>query len=293
MVKCKLIFRELVLDDKVSTAVMKSLLDAIDIFENSGGSTIDRDGFLDALVDGINICKVNNAIQMTYLNWLIYDSIQVLEGFNDNSYDDLERVTRKTLTYLMKLIEADPEASKAYISFEDISSDGELTLILEDHKMSFKGKIDKDVREMFLETNTGEHMNVSLREHLAILGELDNRFDGLLDYPQIIMDILNRLDRKIENKNDIKRAVAGINLHDYLLREDLVVNDYNGDEYNKNNMELLVVLAAKLMETMVALQIHRNDRVRYVPLPVDAAGICVFIEEPYIGNINVEEIGLF
>ena len=109
----------------------------------------------------------------------------------------------------------------------------------------------------------------------------------------IITDILNRLDRKIEDKRDIKRAVAGINLNDYLLREDLVVNDYNGDEYNKNNMELLVVLAAKLMETMVALQIHRNDRVRYVPLPVDAAGICVFIEEPYIGNINVEEIGLF
>ena len=293
MAKCKLIFRKLVLDDKKSTAVMKSLLDAIDIFENSGGSTIDRDGFLDALVDGINICKVNNAIQMTYLNWLIYDSIQVLEGFNDNSYDDLERVTRKTLTYLMKLIEADPEASKAYIRFEDISSDGELTLILEDREMNFKGKIDKDVREMFLETNTGEHMNVSLREHLAILGELDNRFDGLLDYPQIITDILNRLDRKIEDKRDIKRAVAGINLNDYLLREDLVVNDYNGDEYNKNNMELLVALAAKLMETMVALQIHRNDRVRYVPLPVDAAGICVFIEEPYIGNINVEEIGLF
>ena len=293
MVKCKLIFRKLVLDDKISTAVMKSLLDAIDIFENSGGSTIDRDGFLDALVDGINICKVNNAVQMAYLNWLIYDSIQVLGVFNDNSYEDLERVTRKTLTYLMKLIEANPEASKAYISFEDISSDGELTLILEDHKMSFKGKIDKDVREMFLETNTGEHMNVSLREHLAILGELDNRFDGLLDYPQIITDILNRLDRKIEDKRDIKRAVAGINLNDYLLREDLVVNDYNGDEYNKNNMELLVALAAKLMETMVALQIHRNDRIRYVPLPVDAAGICVFIEEPYIGNINVEEIDLF
>ena len=293
MAKCKLIFRKLVLDDKKSTAIMKSLLDGIDIFENSGGSTIDRDGFLDALVDGINICKVNNAIQMTYLNWLIYDSIQVLEDFNDNSYDDLERVTRKTLTYLMKLIEANPEASKAYISFEDISSDGELTLILEDHKMSFKGKIDKDVREMFLETNTGEHMNVSLREHLAILGELDNRFDGLLDYPQIIMDILNRLDRKIENKNDIKRAVAGINLHDYLLREDLFVNDYDGDEHNKNNMELLVALAVKLMETMVALQIHHNYRIRYVPLPVDAAGICVFIKEPYIGNINVEEIGLF
>ena len=293
MAKCKLIFRKLVLDDKKSTAVMKSLLDAIDIFENSGGSTIDRDGFLDALVDGINICKVNNAIQMTYLNWLIYDSIQVLEAFNDNSYDDLERVTRKTLTYLMKLIEADPEASKAYIRFEDISSDGELTLILEDREMNFKGKIDKDVREMFLETNTGEHMNVSLREHLAILGELDNRFDGLLDYPQIITDILNRLDRKIEDKRDIKRAVAGINLNDYLLREDLVVNDYNGDEYNKNNMELLVALAAKLMETMVALQIHRNDRICYVPLPVDAAGICVFIEEPYIGNINVKEIGLF
>ena len=293
MAKCKLIFRKLILDDKKSTAVMKSLLDAIDIFENSGGSTIDRDGFLDALVDGINICKVNNAVQMAYLNWLIYDSIQVLEGFNDNSYDDLERVTRKTLTYLTKLIEANPEASKAYIRFEDISSDGELTLILEDHKMSFKGKIDKDVREMFLETNTGEHMNVSLREHLAILGELDNRFDGLLDYPQIIVDILNRLDRKIEDKRDIKRAVAGINLHDYLLREDLVVNDYNGDEHNKNNMELLVALAAKLMETMVALRIHRNDRICYVPLPVDAAGICVFIEEPYIGNINVEEIGLF
>ena len=272
---------------------MKSLLDAIDIFENSSGCTVNQDGFLDALVDGINICKVNNAVQMAYLNWLIYDSIQVLGVFNDNSYEDLERVTRKTLTYLMKLIETNPEASKAYVSFEDISSDGELTLILEDREMNFKGKIDKDVREMFLETNTGEHMNVSLREHLAILGELDNRFDGLLDYPQIITDILNRLDRKIEDKRDIKRAVAGINLNDYLLREDLVVNDYNGDEYNKNNMELLVVLAAKLMETMVALQIHRNDRVRYVPLPVDAAGICVFIEEPYIGNINVEEIGLF
>ena len=293
MVKCKLIFRKLVLDDKKSTAVMKSLLDAIDIFENSGGCTIDRDGFLDALVDGINICRVNNAVQMTYLNWLIYDSIQVLGAFNDGSYDDLERVTRKTLTYLMKLIEANPEASKAYISFEDISSDGELTLILEDREMNYKGKIDKDVREMFLETNTGEHMNVSLREHLAILGELDNRFDGLLDYPQIIVDILNRLDRKIEDKRDIKRAVAGINLHDYLLREDLVVNDYNGDEHNKNNMELLVALAAKLMETMVALRIHRNDRICYVPLPVDSAGICVFIEEPYIGNINVEEIGLF
>lgn len=293
MAKCKLIFRKLVLDDKKSTAVMKSLLDAIDIFENSGGSTIDRDGFLDALIDGINICKVNNAVQMAYLNWLIYDSIQVLEDFNDNSYDDLERVTRKTLTYLMKLIEVDPEASKAYISFEDISSDGELTLILEDNEMNFKAKINEDVREMFLEINTGEHMNVSLREHLAILGELDNRFDGLLDYPQIIMDILKRLDRKIEDKIDIKRAVAGINLHDYLLREDLFVNDYDGDEYNKNNMELLVALAVKLMETMVALQIHHNDRIRYVPLPVDAAGICVFIKEPYIGNINVEEIGLF
>lgn len=293
MVKCKLIFRKLVLDDKKSTAVMKSLLDAIDIFENSGGSTIDRDGFLDALVDGINICKVNNAVQMAYLNWLIYDSIQVLGAFNDSSYDDLERVTRKTLTYLMKLIEANPEASKAYVSFDDISSDGELTLILEDHEMNFKGKIDEDVREIFLETNTGEHMNVSLREHLAILGELDNRFDGLLDYPQIIMDILKRLDRKIEDKNDIKRAVAGINLHDYLLREDLVVDDYDGDEHNKSNMELLVALATKLMETMAALKIHHNDRVQYVSLPVDAAGICVFIKDPFFGNINVEEIGFF
>lgn len=293
MVKCKLIFRKLVLDDKKSTAVMKSLLDAIDIFENSGGSTIDRDGFLDALVDGINICRVNNAVQMAYLNWLIYDSIQVLGAFNDSSYDDLERVTRKTLTYLMKLIEANPEASKAYVSFDDISSDGELTLILEDHEMNFKGKIDEDVREIFLETNTGEHMNVSLREHLAILGELDNRFDGLLDYPQIIMDILKRLDRKIEDKNDIKRAVAGINLHDYLLREDLVVDDYDGDEHNKSNMELLVALATKLMETMAALKIHHNDRVQYVSLPVDAAGICVFIKDPFFGNINVEEIGFF
>lgn len=293
MVKCKLIFRKLVLDDKKSTAIMKSLLDGIDIFENSGGSTIDRDGFLDALVDGINICKVNNAVQMAYLNWLIYDSIQVLEDFNDSIYDELESVTRKTLTYLMKLIEANPEASKAYVRFEDISSDGELTLILEDHEMNFKGKIDDDVREMFLETNTGEHMNVSLREHLAILGELDNRFDGLLDYPQIIMDILKRLDRKIEDKNDIKRAVAGINLHDYLLREDLVVDDYDGDEHNKSNMELLVALATKLMETMAALKIHHNDRVQYVSLPVDAAGICVFIKDPFFGNINVEEIGFF
>lgn len=293
MVKCKLIFRKLVLDDKVSTAVMKSLLDAIDIFENTGGCTINHDGFLDALVDGINICRVNNAVQMAYLNWLIYDSIQVLGAFNDSSYDDLERVTRKTLTYLMKLIEANPEASKAYVSFDDISSDGELTLILEDHEMNFKGKIDEDVREIFLETNTGEHMNVSLREHLAILGELDNRFDGLLDYPQIIMDILKRLDRKIEDKNDIKRAVAGINLHDYLLREDLVVDDYDGDEHNKSNMELLVALATKLMETMAALKIHHNDRVQYVSLPVDAAGICVFIKDPFFGNINVEEIGFF
>lgn len=293
MVKCKLIFRRLVLDDKKSTTVMNSLLDAIDIFEDSGGSTIDRKGFLDALVDGINICKVNNAVQMTYLNWLIYDSIQVLEDFNENSYDDLERVTRKTLTYLMKLIEANPETSKAYVSFEDISSDGVLTLILEDREMNFKGKIDKDVRDMFLETNTGDHMNVSLREHLAILGELDNRFDGMLDYPQIITDIINRLDRKIENKHDIKRAVVGINLNDYLLREDLVVNDYDGDEHNKNNMELLVVLAAKLMETMVALKIHQNNRIRYIPLPVDSAGICVFIQEPFIGNINVKEIGFF
>ena len=293
MAKCKLIFRKLVLDDKVCTAVMKSLLDAIDIFENTGGSTIDRDGFLDALVDGINICKVNNAVQMTYLNWLIYDSIQVLEGFSDNSYDDLESVTRKTLTYLMKLVADNPDACKAYVSFEDISSDGEITLILEDREMNFKGKIDNDVRDMFLETNTGDHMNVSLREHLAILGELDNRYDGLLDYPQIITDILNRLDRKIEDKLDIKRAVSGINLNDYLLREDLVVNEYDGDEYNKKNHELLLALAMKLMETVLALKIHRNDRMHYVPLPVDACGICVFIAEPFVGNINVKEIGFF
>ena len=293
MGKCKLIYRKLVLDDKKSTTIMKNLLDAIDIFENSGGSTVDRVGFLDALVDGINICKVNNAVQIPYLNWLIYDSIQVLEAFNHDSYDGLTVATRKALTYLMKLIGANPESSKAYVRFEDISSDGVITLVLEDHEMNFKGKIDKDVRDMFLETSTGDHLNVSLREHLAILSELDNRFDGLLDYPQIISDIISLLDRKIESKRDIKNAVFGFDLNDYLLSEDFLGDSHDGDVYNKNNMELLVALAMKLMETMVALRIHRGDRIRYVPLPVDAAGICVFIEGPYVGNINVKEIGFF
>ena len=68
MGKCKLIYRKLVLEDKKSTTIIKNLLDAIDIFENSGGSTVDRDEFLNTLMDGINICKVNNAVQIPYLN---------------------------------------------------------------------------------------------------------------------------------------------------------------------------------------------------------------------------------
>ena len=206
MVKCKLIFRKLVLDDKVSTAVMKSLLDAIDIFENSGGCTINHEGFLDALVDGINVCRVNNAVQMAYLNWLIYDSIQILGAFNDSSYDDLERVTRKTLTYLMKLIEANPEASKAYVSFDDISSDGELTLILEDHKMSFKGKIDN--KSGVVKSDDDEYTDFQLSKYPFIGKVFDDGFYwGAIE---TIKEIDERMYFKFKSNNMNEVAILAL-----------------------------------------------------------------------------------
>lgn len=293
MVKCTLNLRLVVLEDKTSVAIMKNLLDAIDIFENTGGATVDRDAFLDALIDGINLCKVNNAVQISYLNWLIYDTLQMLDPYDVEGYGYFVSIIRGSLTYLLKFIQNNPELGRGYLSYSSISSDGVITLSLEDHKMDFINKIREDVVDMLLESNIRNYMYVSLREHLAILKELDNRYGGLLDYPKIIVDILNCLNKKIETKRDIKLAVSKICIADYLLRNDLSEDEYDGDEFNKNNLEILISLASKLMETLTALKIHSDNKLQFTPLPVDSTGICMFIAEPLIGNINVEEIGFF
>lgn len=293
MAKCRLITKVVVFSDDDTMSIMNSLSDVMDIFDIEHTGIVDRDAFLDALIDGCNFCKVNNSVQIHYLNWLIYETLQSVEGLSTDIYEGMVERSRKTMTYLMKIIADKDETKHAYVSFGGLSSIGELTLILEDPEMNISNKIKKDVAEMFCEMDTRKSVSVSLREHLNILSEIDRRYDHLLDYPQVITDLINQLDQNILSKRDIWDMVKKINLSDYLLREDLVANEYDGDEHHKSNVELLFALAVKLMETAIVTNLYYNGRMHYSPLPVDASGICIFVANPFVGNINVKEIGFF
>ena len=84
-----------------------------------------------------------------------------------------------------------------------------------------------------------------------------------------------------------------INLSDYLLRDDIYLDPWTGDVHNKDTLELLVQFSCSLMSILQSLEIYKNGKLTLVPINVDPAGICFFVSEPLMGNINVEEISFF
>ena len=282
------------LEDRNTVHVIRYLLDQMETFELQGGPTIDKEGFFDNIIDCLNVYKVNSYLIFKYLNWMIFDNLQNLEGDYGEKYDDLVTVTRATIIYLSKVLLNNEKLLKYHLSFSSISSEGLLTLFLEDFNMEHRNKIEEDVRTMLLEdTLTKKPVCVSIREPLSIFKEIDDRYDMMLDHSKLIMDIIRCLNRRLDNREDVRRRLTMINLSDYLLRDDIYLDPWTGDVHNKDTLELLVQFSCSLMSILQSLEIYKNGKLTLVPINVDPAGICFFVSEPLMGNINVEEISFF
>ena len=282
------------LEDRNTVHVIRYLLDQMETFELQGGPTIDKEGFFDNIIDCLNVYKVNSYLIFKYLNWMIFDNLQNLEGDYGEKYDDLVTVTRATIIYLSKVLLNNEKLLKYHLSFSSISSEGLLTLFLEDFNMEHRNKIEEDVRTMLLEdTPTKKPVCVSIREPLSIFKEIDDRYDMMLDHSKLIMDIIRCLNRRLDNREDVRRRLTMINLSDYLLRDDIYLDPWTGDVHNKDTLELLVQFSCSLMSILQSLEIYKNGKLTLVPINVDPAGICFFVSEPLMGNINVEEISFF
>ena len=282
------------LEDRNTVHVIQCLLDQMETFELQGGPTIDKESFFDNLIDCLNVYKVNSYLIFKYLNWMIFDNLQNLEGDYGEKYDDLVAVTRATIIYLSKVLLNNEKLLKYHLSFSSISSEGLLTLFLEDFNMEHRNKIEEDVRTMLLEdTPTKKPVCVSIREPLSIFKEIDDRYDMMLDHSKLIMDIIRCLNRRLDNREDVRRRLTLLNLSDYLLRDDIYLDPWTGDVHNKDTLELLVQFSCSLMSILQSLEIYKNGKLTLVPINVDPAGICFFVSEPLMGNINVEEISFF
>lgn len=282
------------LEDRNTVHVIQCLLDQMETFELQGGPTIDKEGFFDNIIDCLNVYKVNSYLIFKYLNWMIFDNLQNLEDDYGEKYDDLVAVTRATIIYLSKVLLNNEKLLKYHLSFSSISSEGLLTLFLEDFNMEHRNKIEEDVRTMLLEdTPTKKPVCVSIREPLSIFKEIDDRYDMMLDHSKLIMDIIRCLNRRLDNREDVRRRLTMINLSDYLLRDDIYLDPWTGDVHNKDTLELLVQFSCSLMSILQSLEIYKNGKLTLVPINVDPAGICFFVSEPLMGNINVEEISFF
>lgn len=282
------------LEDRNTVHVIRYLLDQMETFELQGGPTIDKEGFFDNIIDCLNVYKVNSYLIFKYLNWMIFDNLQNLEDDYGEKYDDLVAVTRATIIYLSKVLLNNEKLLKYHLSFSSISSEGLLTLFLEDFNMEHRNKIEEDVRTMLLEdTPTKKPVCVSIREPLSIFKEIDDRYDMMLDHSKLIMDIIRCLNRRLDNREDVRRRLTMINLSDYLLRDDIYLDPWTGDVHNKDTLELLVQFSCSLMSILQSLEIYKNGKLTLVPINVDPAGICFFVSEPLMGNINVEEISFF
>lgn len=280
--------------DSNTIYVIQYLLDQMETFELQGGPIIDKESFFDNLIDCLNVYKVNSYLIFKYLNWMIFENLQNLEGDYGEKYDDLVAVTRSTIIYLSKVLLKNEKLLKYHLSFSSISSEGQLTLFLEDFNMEHRNKIEEDVRTMLLEdTPTKKPVCVSIREPLSIFKEIDDRYDMMLDHAKLIIDIIRCLNRRLANKEDLRRRLTMLNLSDYLLRDDIYLDPWIGDTHNKDTLELLVQFSCSLMSILQSLEIYKNGKLTLVPINVDPAGICFFVSEPLMGNINVEEISFF
>lgn len=189
--------------------------------------------------------------------------------------------TEKILSYTSKL------------AVNDISSDGDLTVTLEETTMDCKRKIEEDAKEMYRQEKMGVFVSVSLREHIAIINELDQRFENLLDHDQLINSLVEMLDTDDISLAYIKNSVAKLDLEKFLITADAVLPLPEEPLQTLSNEELLVLLGSKLYETLKATSLYTDGRVNYRPMKMDGSGVCFFMQNLTLGSVDHAKISFF